>query len=184
MTLLVAGMLVFIATHLIPTVPELRRGMTVTLSEKGYLGVFALLSFTGLALIVWGMVRAEFIALWTPPAWGTTATFILMAPALICLAAKDLPNNLRRHTRHPMLWGVLLWAVAHLLSNGDLASLILFGGFALYAPYAMWSATRRGAQKSTVHHPPGKDLLVLIAGFALYGILILLHPYLFGPAIL
>lgn len=183
MKLLVAGMIVFIATHLIPAMPRLRRALVVRLTEKGYLGLFALLSFAGLGLIVWGKTRAAYVEIWTPPAWGAAAAFALMLPALVCLTAKDLPSNLKRHTRHPMLWGVLLWAVAHLLSNGDLASLILFGGFALYAPFAMWSANRRGATLSSRRQPTSRDLLVLAIGLALYGVLVYLHPYLFGAPV-
>ena len=83
------------------------------------------------------MGKAPSIQWWGPPEWGRQAAIWLMPFALILLAAAFIPANLTRFTAHPMLWAIALWALAHLLANGDLAGLLLFGGLGLYALYML-----------------------------------------------
>jgi len=84
-----------------------------------------------------------------------------------------------------MLWGISIWSVAHLLANGDLGSMILFGGFGGYSLFSMWSLNRRGAKKPDTKSPLAYDLLVIIVGVSAYALTAFLHPYLFGvPAIM
>ena len=184
MTMLILGLIVFFATHLIPAMPAIKQGLISRLGDKIYQGLFALASLAGFVLIVLGMVRAPEIEVWQPPAWGRTAAPLLMLLALYSLAAKDMPSNLKRLTRHPMLWGVALWATSHLLNNGDQASILLFGGFLLYALFDMWPANRRGAVKSTVHYPLTQELKTVVTGIVVYAVLLFLHPYLFGVAVI
>ena len=107
-----------------------------------------------------------------------------MPVAFVLVAGAYLPSNLKRYTRHPMLWGVTLWAALHLLANGDSASLLLFGGLGVYALCAMWSLNRRGVRKSDKTYPGRRDALVVVAGLVVYVAFVVLHPYLFGvPAI-
>ncbi|HEX2531493.1 MAG TPA: NnrU family protein [Burkholderiaceae bacterium] len=180
MVLLVLGMIIFIGIHLVPSFAPVRAGLMQRLGPGRYKGIFSLVSLVGLLLLALGKAHAAFVPVWTPPFWTRHLALALMPFSLILLAAAYLPGNIRRATRHPMLWGVVLWAVVHLLANGDLASILLFGGFSAYSLYAMHSANRRGATKSTVRQPVAKDLLAIGAGLAAYLVLLFLHPLLFG----
>lgn len=183
MTLLIAGLALFIGIHLLPTFEPLRDSLADKLGANAYRGVFSLLALAGLVLIVIGKGRAGFEPVYQPPSWGRLAPAILMLPALILLPAANMPTNIKRYTRHPMLWGVVLWAGAHLMANGDKASLLLFGSLGVYAVFDMISANLRGAQKSTTRYPIKKDLMVVAAGVIAYGVLVAAHPWLFGVAV-
>ncbi|MCC5867914.1 MAG: NnrU family protein [Gammaproteobacteria bacterium] len=182
MSLLVLGLVIFFAVHLVPAVPSLRAALVLRFGHKGYRMAFALTALVGLILIIWGKGRAPYVPVYDAPGWGRHATQLLMLPALILLPAAHMPGNIKRYTRHPMLWGVLLFALGHLLANGDLASLLLFGAFALYAPLAMVSANVRGARLATAAQPWVRDLRVVAAGVITYLLLAWLHPWLFGAA--
>ena len=180
MSILVLGLVVFFGVHLVPAFAPVRAALVLRLGANGYRAVFALVALAGLLLIIWGKARAEYAPLYDAPGWGRHAAQLLMLPALVLLPAAHMPGNIKRFTRHPMLWGVLLFALGHLLANGDLASVLLFGAFALYAPLAMLSANARGAKLATVPQPPVRDLRILAAGVIAYLLLAWLHPWLFG----
>ena len=184
MSLLILGLVIFIGVHLLPGFVSVRLAIIKRLGPGAYKGLFSLLSLLGLVLIVIGKYRADFQPLWQPPAWGRDAALVLLLPALVLLAAANMPSNIKRFTRHPMLWGVTLWSAGHLLANGDRAALLLFGSLGLYALLDMLSANRRGAPKPVKAYPLAKDGMTLAAGFAAYGVLLWLHPYLFGAAVL
>lgn len=183
MGLLILGMLIFIGVHLVPMAPGVRQALVDRLGENKYKGVFSLIALVGLVTLIWGKVDAEVLFFWRPPEWGRNLAAPMMFLAFVGVVAKNIPCNLNRYTRHPMLWGVTLWSIAHLLTNGDLASVILFGGFALYALLDMWSANMRGAVKSSAKFPVGRDLVVLAVALAVYVAFGLLHPYLFGVSV-
>ena len=128
MTLLITGLLVFVAIHLLPAAVDLRASLIDRLGEMPYKAVFAGISLLGLVMIVVGKGRADFVPLWQPPLWAKHVTFPLMIGAFVLLPAANMPTNIKRFTRHPMLWGVTLWSIGHLIANGDMASVILFGG--------------------------------------------------------
>ena len=180
MTRLVVGALLFFATHMLPWLPPLVSALVRVLGQRGYRALFAVLSLIGLILMVLGYRAAQFSPVYTPPAWGSTAAVVLMLPAAILLVAAYAPGNVRRYTRHPMLWGVALWSLAHLLANGDRASLLLFGSFGVYALLDMESANLRGARKSNQRLPWSRDAFVVIIGLVVYSGLLRLHPILFG----
>lgn len=182
MNWLILGLAVLIGVHLIPSVPPLRRGLVTRLGESAYKGLFSLFALTGLVLIILGMSQAAFIPVWQPPLWGKALTPLFMLPALILLVGAYLPGNVHRLTPHPMSWGVVLWAVGHLLANGDAASLLLFGSLGLYSLLAIWSGNRRGARKATLAMTIDRDLIVIGVGLLLYVTLVFLHPTLFGVA--
>lgn len=184
MTLLIIGMAIFIGIHLLPTFAAVRQLLVARLGTTTYKGLFSLLSLAGLVLIVIGKGQAPFVPLWAPPDWSRHAALTVMPIALMLLVAAYLPSNIKRFIRHPMLWGVTLWAAVHLLANGDLASVILFGGIGAFALFDMWSANQRGAQPSSQPYPFTRDLLVAAVGFAAYGIFLVAHPYLFGVPVL
>ncbi|RWW92556.1 NnrU family protein [Endozoicomonadaceae bacterium GTF-13] len=180
MTLLVSGMLLFIAIHLLPTAVSLRAGLVERLGALPYRGLFALISALALVMIVMGKGQAPMVPLWTPPSWGRAFTAPLVLLGFILLVAAYLPSNLRRLTPHPMLGGVILWALGHLLANGDQASAILFGGFAAYSVVAIASANRRGATRARIKQPWYWDLLVVLVGSALWTGVLMFHGKLFG----
>ena len=131
-------------------------------------------------MLVVGMGRATFVPLWDPPAWAHRVAVLGMPVALILLVAAFMPTNLKRFTRHPMLWGVTIWAAVHLLANGDLASLILFGSFGVFSLFDMWSANRRGAELSSRVVPYWRELLVVVVGGIVYVAFLYGHAWLFG----
>jgi uncharacterized membrane protein len=182
MWLLVVGLLLFLSAHLSPGVLGLRGPLVGWFGEGRFLAGYIAMSVTGMLCIIAGKFIAPFIHVWTPPAWSRTAALILVALGLILLAALLLPTNLRRLTRHPMLWGITLWSVGHLLANGDVASMILFGGFGGYALISIWSLNRRGAEKSILKYSVLNDVVLLAVGLGVYAALLWLHPYLFGVA--
>lgn len=180
MTWLVVGASLFFVMHMLPWSPRVRSELVRVLGQRGYQASFAALSLVGLVLMVMGYGAAQFNPVYSPPVWGSTAAVVLMLPAAILLVAAYAPGNVRRYTRHPMLWGVALWSLAHLLANGDLASLLLFGSFGVYALLDMASANLRGVRKSTQHLPWSRDAFAVIIGLVVYSGLLRLHPLLFG----
>ena len=184
MTILILGLIIFLGIHLLPTCPGVRARLVEKFGEKGYKGFYSLVAASGLIVIIVGMIYRDFVHLWIPPVWGRHAAMALMFPAIILLGAADVRSNVKRFIRHPMLWGVTLWACAHLLANGDLASLILFGSFGSYALFDMWSANRRGSEKSTQVYPASKDVKLLIIGIAVYVVFIFVHPYVIGVPVI
>lgn len=180
MILLLLGLAVFIAIHWVPTRVAVRQGLVRRLGIGAYKGLFSALSLAGLIILIIGKTHADFVPVWNPPVWSRHAALALMPFSLILIAAAYMRSNFKRMTAHPMLWGVTVWAAAHLFANGDLASILLFGGFGAYALYAMRSANMRGAAPSDKHYPLANDLAVVAVGLLAYGVLLLLHPYLFG----
>ncbi len=189
MAWLLIGIVVFFGIHLLPANPSLREKLVHALGTTPYKIGFATLSFAGLALMVTGMGAAPYTAVWHPPMATAIATAVFMAPALILLAAMSFDNNIKRIARHPMMWGVLLWAASHLLANGTLAAMILFGSFAAYAVFYLCTATPPSPPNETATRVPIKrapikrDALAVVIGLLAYSLLVTFHGALFGVAI-
>jgi uncharacterized membrane protein len=184
MTLLIVGLILFIGVHLLPWFPALKKQAVAKLGRNPYRGVFALVAVLGLVLVVIGWGRAGYQGIYVPPSWGRHLTYPLLLAAFILLPAAHMKGNIKRYTRHPMLWGAVLWAIGHLAVRGDLKSLVLFGGIALFSVLAMVSANARGAKKQEERYPLKRDLIVVAAGVAAFVAFIFLHPYLIGVAVL
>ena len=177
---LIAGLLLFFAVHVFSTLRTARAHVVQAMGERKYKGLYSLVSLAGFILIVVGMGKAPNTSLWTPPEWGRYAAVWFMPFALISLTAAFIPGNLRRITAHPMLWAVTLWALLHLLANGDLAGLLLFGSFGLYSVHAMSSQNLRGAVAATRRWPIVNDVATVAVGLMLYWLLLRFHGKLFG----
>lgn len=184
MTLLVLGLIFFIAVHLVPTQVDMRNGAIARFGEGPYKGLFSLVAFAGLALIVIGFSQARYAAsgnpqLWIPPAWTRHATMTLMLPVFVLLAAAYLPGRISATVKHPMLLAVKLWAFAHLLISGRLAQLLLFGALLAWAVFDRISVKRRAvAIKSG---PVRNDLIALVIGVLAYGFMVTRgHTWLIG----
>ena len=187
MIVLLAGLLLFLGVHALPIVADgWRLRFRETHGEGAWKGLFSLAAAAGLVLIVWGygLTRLEPLTLWNPPQWTRPAAALLTLAAFILVAAAYVPrNHLKAKLGHPMYAGVKAWAFAHLIANGRLADLILFGAFLVWSVAGFASARRRD-RRAGIHHPPGTPagtLLTLAAGllawvfFALY-----LHRLLIG----
>ena len=175
MTMLIGGLALFFIVHLVPMVPSLRAGLVERLGAGPYRGLFSLASIAGLVLIVLGYGQMQGLGrgnpeLWIPPMWIKHVVLLLMIPAMILLVAAYVPSRIRSAVRHPMLAALTIWAFAHLLANGDLASLLLFGSFLAFAVIDRISVTTRaspgplGSAKGGALH----DMAAIAAGLALY----------------
>ena len=185
MSVLVAGLVLFIAIHLIPSVPPLRAALVERLGAIPYRGVFSAVVLLSLAAVVWGFSRSPIEVVYAPPAWGHQASMILVPVALVLFAAANMPTRIRAMVGHPMLLGLLLWAFAHLLSNGDVRSIVLFGGFTLFAVVEIVSAVARG--KGPPKGPAPRitmDIAAVIGGLIVAGLLAGLHGMLFGSPVM
>ncbi|MFW2371956.1 MAG: NnrU family protein [Gammaproteobacteria bacterium] len=184
MNILISGIIIFFGIHLLPGLVKFRHKLITKLGETPYQGLFAVIALTGLILIIYGKSESAFQPIYEPATWATHVAAVLMALSFIFLASANLKSNIKRFTAHPMLWGVTFWSCAHLLANGDLASLLLFASFGVYSLYDMHSANKRGASRQQTRYPLTKDIITIVAGLAGFGIFIFLHGYLFGvPAI-
>jgi uncharacterized membrane protein len=125
-------MVIFLTVHLIPTFVHLRQKLIGCKGEAFYRIGYSGAALAGLILIIIGKGRAAYVPVWDPPGWAYLTTQVTMLIVLILVPAAYLPTNLKRFMRHPFLTGIALWALSHLLVNGDLASMVLFGGFGVF----------------------------------------------------
>jgi len=180
MTLLILGLALFLVPHLLPTMPAVRARLVTRWGEQRYKGIFSLFSGAGLVLIVVGYFAASRGGQLFAPLPGARALApFAMILAFILLAASHSRSHIRAAIKHPMLLGVLIWSVVHLLANGDLRGSVLFGAFAAFAIVDLVSALTRGASAEFVATARG-DVISLVAG-ALAALLIMtFHRTLFG----
>ena len=183
MTLLVLGLLIWTAAHLFKAAaPDRRAALTASLGEGASKGVFAAVIGLGLVLMIWGYRAAPFIPVWTPPLWGTHLNNLLMLFSVALFGAGNSKGRARSLLRHPQLTAVIVWAVAHLLVNGDVASLVLFGGIALWAVANMALINARdGAWVRPEPGPLKGDLRLAIIALVLYGVIAAIHTWLGYP---
>jgi uncharacterized membrane protein len=186
LAILVLGLVIFIGAHVFVTRRAERAAVIARVGEGPYKGLFSLVSIVGVLLIGYGFARyraSGYIAVWDPPGWTRHVAVALVWPAIICFAAAYSPGRIKAALKHPMLVGTKLWAVAHLISNGDLGSIILFGailGWAVFDRITLKRRTDPGA-------PPipaggiGKDVVAVVVGSLIYLALGLwFHPYVIG----
>ncbi|QEE41928.1 MULTISPECIES: NnrU family protein [unclassified Methylobacterium] len=179
MLLLILGLVLFLGTHAFSMVRSQRAAIVGRVGEGRYKLGYTALSLLGLVLIGVGFHDyrlSGYIAVWDPPVWTRHLALTLVWLAFVCLAAAYLPGHIRAKAKHPMLLAVKIWATAHLLANGDLGSILLFGGFLAWAVAARISAKRRAlapgavvAQHGgTVAAPHGwrNDILAVVIGTA------------------
>ncbi len=183
----ILGLVVFFATHLFITFRGARADAIAKLGLNGYRALFALVSIAGLALIVWGFgqYHAHAPQIWSPPAFMRHITVGLMLFAVIFFTAAFIPSHIKAKLKHPMLAGVKTWALAHLLSNGDLGSILLFGTFLAWGVYARIAAKKRGDLGATTA-PAGytNDILVVLIGIVIYLALgYAFHPMVIGAPV-
>ncbi|HEX2556179.1 MAG TPA: NnrU family protein [Microvirga sp.] len=193
MTLLILGLVLFIGTHAFTMARGPRGRLRARLGEGPYKGLYSLLSLAGIVLVSvgYGAYRAGgYVPLWDPPVWTRHLALLLVWFAFVAFVAAYLPGRIKARLKHPMLAGVKIWALAHLLANGDLGSVVLFGSFLAWAVAARISTRRRD---EVVPHggpaaaPAGwrNDVLALAIGTIAYlAFAFWLHPWLIGVAVM
>jgi uncharacterized membrane protein len=184
---LILGLVLFLGVHSLRIFAnDWRNAQVARMGELPWKGVYALFSAVGLGLVIWGygLARADPVVLWMPPAWTRHLAALLTMPAFILLVAAYLPGSyIKAKIGHPMVAGVKVWALAHLLANGNLADVVLFGAFLVWA-IADFVASRRRDRlggRSYVAQGWSRDAavagigLLAWAGFAFWG-----HVWLIG----
>ncbi len=186
MTLLIVAIAVFLGIHLVPTVTGLRGRLIGRLGQTGYRVLFALLSTASLVLLIFAFAKAPVVTVWSPPAWTRWVAVVLMLPAFIFLVAAYVPGKIKAKLKHPFLVAIKTWALAHLIANGDLASIILFGSFLAYAVFDRIALKRRpatGLVTVAETGPARNDVISVVGGLLLYVVfLVWLHPLLIGTS--
>lgn len=176
MTMLVLGVAIWACSHLMKRVTP---GLRASLGDAGGKGVVTVLSFLSLYLMIAGYRAAEVVVLWSPPAFLTHVNNLLMLVAVLLLNLKANRGVMRSWMRHPMLTAVKTWAVAHLLVNGDLASVILFGGLLAWAVADVVMINRmEPAWARPPKGPVRNDLIYGAASLGLFGALAWVHAWL------
>lgn len=192
MLLLIVGLAIFLGTHLLPTAPDLRHGLTERFGSNLYKIFFSFLSLVGFILIVLGYHKLQMhpgknVFLWQSPEWLHFITLILMFPSMIFLIATYIPSKIRTALKHPMLASIKLWALSHLIVNGDLGSMLLFGSFLGYAIYDRISVARREKSDIKPSPPsnPSGDIMVLVLGSLAYIFMLYVgHSWIIGVSLL
>lgn len=182
MVWLYLGVVLFVMVHFVPGLaPGLRRTMIGRVGENAYKGVFALAVLSAIVLIVVGWRSAIPQLVYLPPSWGTPLASVLMLIAVMLFSAAHQPTRIKRYVRHPQLTGLAVWSGAHLLSNGDSRSLVLFGGLGVWALIEMPLINRR---EGDWRRPFGPTLSIEIRGIVIsaviFFVLVYLHPYFAG----
>ena len=155
MTALILGLVVFLGVHSVRIFAEGWRSRTrARIGENAFKGVYSLLSLAGIVLLVWGYGQARLapVSLWAPMVWTRHLAALLMLLSFVLLTAAYVPNNgIKARLHHPMVLGVKVWALAHLLANHTLHDVVLFGAFLVWAVLAFRAARQRDRAQGTVY---------------------------------
>ncbi|MEL7109241.1 MAG: NnrU family protein [Pseudomonadota bacterium] len=187
MTLFLTGLVIFFGLHFYSAVrsraPE--KDLKVRLGYGPFMGIYSLISLIGLVLIVYGFGGARAAGvLYTPPTWMAHINLVLTLPAMILLVASQVPaGRIKKATKHPMLLAIKLWALGHLLANGEVNSVILFGSFLGFAIFDRIMVKRRGdlGPGDDVALKGSMDVVAIGVGVIVWAALAFwLHPILFG----
>jgi len=191
MTILILGLVIFLGAHSVRIVAEdWRTAQRARLGEQAWKGLYSLVSLVGFVLVIWGFALARHapVVLWTPPISMRYATAVLMVISFVLLAAAYVPRNgIKARLHHPMLLGVKVWAFAHLLADGTLAGVVLFGCFLLWAICCFRSSRLRdrarqeaypaGTTGGTVAAVAAGMVAWIVFAFWLHGVLIGVRPF-------
>ncbi len=187
MITLLLGLALFFGMHTVSIINEpWRDRMVATIGENAWKGLYALVSVIGFVLIIWGYGLAQDnpVILYSPPTWLRHVAMLLLVPVFPLLLAAYLPGRIKSVTKHPMLLATKFWALAHLLANGTMADVLLFGSFLAWAIVDRISMKRR-TQRALPGAPTSKanDVIAVVVGLALYFAFVFwLHSLLIGVA--
>lgn len=188
MILLLAGLSLFIGVHSISLVNETWRNHGAQrFGEQLWKAVYSVIALAGLVMIIYGYgeSRAVYGELYASPEWLHTVAVLLMIPVFPLILAAYLPGRIRTAVGHPMLTGTIIWGAAHLLANGGIADIILFGSLLLWSIADRLSLARRPGRPVPAAPPsPVNDIIAVVLGLALYLLMTFrLHELLFGVEI-
>ena len=184
MTLLILGLVLFLGVHSTRIVAEAWRGRFIAQrGEMAWKGLYTVVSIAGFALILWGygQARLQPVVLWPSPTWTRHLSALLTLPAFVFLVAAYVPGNaIKAKLKHPMVLGVKVWALAHLLANNTLADVLLFGSFLVWAVLDFRSARRRPVAAS-VSSGLLPTVVTVAVGAVAWGVMAFwAHGWLFG----
>jgi len=186
MGLLIAGLVIFLGVHSVGIVaPAWREAQIARRGERPWKGLYSVVSIIGFALLVYGygVARHAPVVLYAPPAFLRHVALLLLVPVFPLLLAAYLPGRIKAAVQHPMLLSVKLWATAHLLANGTVHDVVLFGAFLAWAVLDLIAAKRRAVPRAIPGAPPSprNDVIAIVAGLALYAAFVLaVHQWLIG----
>lgn len=193
MLVLILGLVLFLGMHALTMKRDLRARLIERIGAGGYKGLYSAVSIFGFVLLIYGyglQRAAGYTVVWEPPVWTRHLALLLNLPIFILLAVGKRPSWLLSRVKHPMLLAVKIWATAHLLANGDLGSMLLFGSFLAWAVMARISVKRRPEEiaRSAAMAKVAfgrSDVIAIVSGLALYVVFALwLHPLLIGVPVI
>jgi uncharacterized membrane protein len=186
LAIMILGLALFTGAHAFVTMRPQRAAVVARLGEGPYKGILSAVALVGIILIGFGFARyraAGYIPVWSPPGWTRHITTALVWPSIVCIVAAYIPGDIARVLKHPMLVGVKLWAVGHLVSNGDLGSIILFGAILAWAVFDRITLKRR-SDPGALGFPRGgrgNDVMAVVVGTLLYlALAYWFHPLVVG----
>lgn len=183
MLFLLIGLTIFFTIHMVPWTPEMRAKMIGGMGLNGYKILFSVVSVIGIGLAILGYAATDGPVMYATPAFGPRVAFMLVPFALILIVGAYVGSNIKRVTPHPMAWGIGLWAFAHLMNNGEIESVILFGSLLIFALGSIISANKRGATTMSERLPIWRDVVTGVGGMALAMGVVANHGVLFGVPI-
>ena len=182
MNLFILGIIIFFSIHLVPIFP-IKNILINRLGENKYKGLFSLIALVGLLIIIYGFSHADFYPIWDPLPYSKEIALALMPISIILLAAAKMQTNIIRFIKHPMLIGILIWSIVHLIANGDLRSIILFASFGVYALIDIIFSKKVLTTNITANYTLTKDVIVIIIGLVVYVIIVYFHQFIAGVTI-
>ncbi|KGF70980.1 NnrU family protein [Hoeflea sp. BAL378] len=185
---LILGLVLFLGIHSVRiAAPGFRQAQIDARGLNAWKGIYSVLAIIGFVILVWGygIARQDPVVFWAAPAWMSHVVALLMVPVMILLVASQVPaGRIKAAVKHPQLLAVKIWALAHLLVNGDLASIVLFGAFLAWAVVDRISEKKRlraGITSNPVAGPVKWDIISVVGGLVLYVLFLLyLHQWLIG----
>ncbi|MFK8251736.1 NnrU family protein [Ancylobacter terrae] len=188
MILMLFGLALFLGTHILTTRRDTRAALIARIGEGPYKALYSVVALAGLLATAYGFGawRAEGPAqLWYPPVWLRHLNNLLMLIASICAVAAYVPSRIRARLKHPLLVAVKTWALAHLLVNGDVAGITLFGAILAWAVFDRISLKRRGGPLPVAPAGWAGDVVAVVGGLVLYAALAFyFHPYVVGVPVM
>ena len=189
MIVLIIGLVIFFGMHLVP-VTGVKSSLIERMGEKKYQSIFSIISLVGFIIIIYGFslidtcnsmmadCETDNFYLWDSFEYSKEISFLLMPISIIFIVASQMKSNIKKVVHHPMLIGVLIWSFVHLLSTGDLRSIILFASFGAFSIIDI-IFTRKTAEQG-ISFSILNDVVVIVVGLVLYSIILYFHEYVSG----